>query len=247
MALTLSFMKRHLLLFTLCFVFCHSLSAQNRILYSHDAAGNRILRQLGNNQGGWDSSFWGEIGVSATMGALTGLTGYKVMKGLGKWNPLPNTLKKVVPNNWTRYSITTTVYSGITGSITGLEYDLFNGICYGEWNSFGEKTLLGFTGGLVSGASTSALYCGMSRLGPKEDYIKNLDYTSKDFGKFSGQYFENEFNGINATYVVCDSSLRKTFVYTYVPNPINGAVPIQNMYMYDNFEGLYELLLRLHY
>lgn len=49
-------MKRHLLLFTLCFVFCHSLSAQNRILYSHDAAGNRILRQLGNNQGGWDSS-----------------------------------------------------------------------------------------------------------------------------------------------------------------------------------------------
>lgn len=54
MALTLSFMKRHLLLFTLCFVFCHSLSAQNRILYSHDAAGNRILRQLGNNQGGWE-------------------------------------------------------------------------------------------------------------------------------------------------------------------------------------------------
>ncbi|MCR5363869.1 MAG: hypothetical protein K6E44_04795 [Bacteroidales bacterium] len=56
MALTLSFMKRHLLLFTLCFVFCHSLSAQNRILYSHDAAGNRILRQLGNNQGGINQS-----------------------------------------------------------------------------------------------------------------------------------------------------------------------------------------------
>ncbi len=53
--------------------------------------------------------------------------------------------------------------------------------------------------------------------------------------------------GINATYVVCDTNYNMTFVYTYVPNPINGAVPIQNMYMYDNFEGLYELLLRLHY
>lgn len=167
------------------------------------------------------------------------------MKGLGKWNPLSKPLEKAIHNPWTRNTISATVYSSITGSVIGLEYDLFNGIAYGNWDSFGQRALSGLKGGAASGATLSGVYNMISRFNPKEKYIPELEKLSNATSVGVGQYIENESMGINATYVVCDTNYNMTFVYTYVPYPIYGAVPIQNMYIYDNFEGLLKILLRL--
>ena len=138
----------------------------------------------------------------------------------------------------------------------GLENDLINGFAYGKWDSFGSGTFSGFKSGGMAGTFSTLSYYGLSKLLDNGKYISDVDSFSQEFGKDLGQYLNDNynngfgdslntddtlFNGV--TYVICDSTLGKTFVFNYVTNPTLGCVPIQNVYEYDHHFSLYQILL----
>ena len=210
-----------------------------------------IIEQTGNGNSLNDITI-DEALIKATIGGVTGMMSASTANALKQWNPIGKALGKIGNNSVTRKiaAVTTaTINNSISGGIYGLFDDIGTSILSGDWSHFGERTISGLQFGAISGLTMSSCYLGLSSLLSDPRNIPSLNAYTTEVATALGEFGYDQdvsSNSLNATIVVCDTASKRTYVFTYVPQPKNGAVPLQNMYIYDNFERLFSILSRLH-
>ena len=171
---------------------------------------------------------------------LSGVSSYLSISMLGKWNPIGKALDKLKVNKWASTITAGGIYAGIGGMAAGATSASLSG------NDFWGETLRTGLSGLAAGFTMGATFYSISKVSNNTSNVATIDDLSQETGTGIGKILTNAMEPMNATYVICDSRIGKTTVFTYVPNPINGAKPIQNRYEYMNHDYLLKILKGLN-
>ncbi len=180
---------------------------------------------------------WKDVGREVVIEGASGLASNAVTFGLYSKHPLQKMMSSLDLSPKVAFVLSSTLYSSVSGvaeNVTrGVMYNLYNDQRQGDLWTFALK---GAIAGASAGALSSVTYLAANQMAAKINQINAIEPIGSASEGLGSYVYKKEievgdsmYGGeLNAIYITANKNYYK--VNIFVPNPIYGAVPINNVY-----------------